>query len=86
MENERLLLSIREAAQRLSLSSWTLRAWIRQGKLRPVRLGSRLLIEPCELERLISAGRTAGSKEVSHAYCFKVQPDCEDPSDRPATA
>jgi excisionase family DNA binding protein len=57
MENQPLLLSVQEAAKRLSLSSWTLRLWVKHGKLRCVRMGSRVLIEPSELDRLIAASR-----------------------------
>lgn len=57
MQNEPLLLSLQQAAAKLSLSIWTLRGWIKNGKLRCVRLGSRVLVEPGELEKLIAAGR-----------------------------
>ena len=56
-----LLLSINQAADRLSLSPWTLRLWVKSGKLRAVRLGSRVLIEPREIEQLLEAGRRAGA-------------------------
>ncbi len=51
------LLSIDKAAEKLSLSSWTLRLWIRQGKLHPVRLGRRILLEEKELQRFIRDNR-----------------------------
>jgi excisionase family DNA binding protein len=54
---ETLSIGIREAARALGLSHWTLRAWIRQGRLRAVRLGRRRMIEPAELERLLRQGR-----------------------------
>ena len=48
------LLSVEAAAQLLSISTWTVRAYIREGKLRPVRLGRRVLLAEGELERLIT--------------------------------
>jgi len=51
------LLGIDAAAQVLSISKWTVRAYIREGKLRPVRLGRRVLLEEAELERFIASGR-----------------------------
>ena len=52
-----LTLSLKDAAQAMGLSIWTLRGWCRSGKLRCVRLGRRVMVEPGELERLIEAGR-----------------------------
>ncbi len=62
--NQKQLLSLGEAAESLSLSMWTLRAWIRAGKLRPVRLGRRVLVEPGELQRLIESGRQSAIEEA----------------------
>jgi excisionase family DNA binding protein len=48
------LKNINEAAGLLGISPWTVRAWIRDGKLRPVRLGRRVLLSEAELERLVA--------------------------------
>ena len=48
------LLSIKAAAELLSISPWTVRSHIRDGKLRPVRLGRRVLLAEAELERVIA--------------------------------
>jgi excisionase family DNA binding protein len=53
------LYGIREAAQLMSLSHWTLRAWISKGKIKRTKLGGRTLIGKSELERFIRAGQTA---------------------------
>ncbi len=58
------LLSIQEASQILGLSSWTIRRWIQNKRLVPVRLGSRVLIEQSELQRLVEAGKKHGSEDV----------------------
>lgn len=57
MNGKRLALSITNAAEILSLSPWTLRRWISSGRLKAVRLGRRVLVEPKELERLVAVGR-----------------------------
>jgi excisionase family DNA binding protein len=48
------LKSIEQAASLLGLSIWTVRTYIREGKLRPVRLGRRVLLSETELERLVA--------------------------------
>jgi excisionase family DNA binding protein len=55
---QRLLVDINEAAAALGLSPWTVRQYIRQGKLPAVRIGRRVLVEPDELARFIAQGRT----------------------------
>lgn len=52
------LQSIEEAANILSLSPWTVRVYVRKGKINPVRIGRRVLIEPCEIARVIEEGRS----------------------------
>jgi hypothetical protein len=51
------LLNIDEAARIIGRAHWTLRRDIRGGKLRCVRIGRRIMIEPSEIRRLIEAGR-----------------------------
>ena len=48
MDMERLVFDVREAARVLSISPWTIRRYITDGKLRPIRIGRRVLIEPSE--------------------------------------
>lgn len=57
METERLLWNVNEAGTALGLSPWTIRRYISDGKLRPVRIGRRVLVEPSECRRLRDAGR-----------------------------
>ena len=47
------LISIERTAELLSISPWTVRAWITQGKLGSAKLGSRRLVPKSEIERLI---------------------------------
>jgi excisionase family DNA binding protein len=52
-----LAVGLKEAADAVGLSHWTLRQYIRQGKLAAIKLGRRVLIEPGELQRLIEQSR-----------------------------
>jgi excisionase family DNA binding protein len=51
------LLSVRSVAEVLSLSPWTIRKYISQGRIPCVRIGRRVLIEAAEVERLIAQNR-----------------------------
>lgn len=52
------LLALREVAECCRVSPHTIRKWVREGKLRPVRLCRRLLFHPDEIARLLAeAGR-----------------------------
>ncbi|HKA18800.1 MAG TPA: helix-turn-helix domain-containing protein [Blastocatellia bacterium] len=50
------LLSIDKTAARLSLSSWTIRAMVRDGRLGSCKIGTRVLIPCSEITRLIAEG------------------------------
>jgi excisionase family DNA binding protein len=53
------LLSLREAARALGVSFWTVRRLIKQGRLTPVAVGRRVLLEQSAIERFIAANRKA---------------------------
>jgi excisionase family DNA binding protein len=53
-----LTIGLKQAAELTGLSHWTLRQYIRDGKLKAIRIGRRVLIEPSELHRLVDAGRS----------------------------
>jgi excisionase family DNA binding protein len=55
-----LCIGVKEAAAALGISHWSLRKYVRQGRLVAVRIGRRVLIQPAELERLIEQGRSGG--------------------------
>jgi excisionase family DNA binding protein len=57
METAKLLWNVKEAGLALGLSHWTIRRYISDGKLRTVRLGRRVLVEPSECRRLVEEGR-----------------------------
>ena len=48
------LLSVKEAAERLNISVFTLRGWISQRRVRFVKLGRRTMFLPADLEDLIN--------------------------------
>jgi excisionase family DNA binding protein len=53
-ESMKALKSIEQAAGLLGISKWTVRSYIKAGKLKPVRLGRRVLLGEEELERFIA--------------------------------
>ena len=51
------LFSVKQAAKVLGeISPWTVYAWLSQGKLKKVKIGSRTMIAASELERFITEG------------------------------
>ena len=54
MSTDRLL-TLAEVADALRLSPHTIRAFVRKGKLCPVKLCRRLLFRPADVEKLIAA-------------------------------
>jgi excisionase family DNA binding protein len=51
------LLTLLAVAKALCVSPHTVRAWVRQGKLRPVRLCRRLLFDPHDVSRFIAEAK-----------------------------
>jgi excisionase family DNA binding protein len=51
------VVSTQEAAALLKLSPWTIAAWLTQGKLRRIKVGSRTFIAKSDLEKLLQDGR-----------------------------
>ncbi len=49
----RRLLPIKEAANRLGLSVWGLRAWVYAGKCASHKIGDRVMLSESEVERII---------------------------------
>jgi excisionase family DNA binding protein len=47
------LRNVEEAAGLLGISKWTIRAYIKAGKLKPVRIGRRVLLAEDELQRFV---------------------------------
>jgi excisionase family DNA binding protein len=53
------LIPLAAVAEALAVSPHTIRAWVRKGRLRPVRLCRRLLFSPADIERLVAESITA---------------------------
>lgn len=52
------LLTLLAVANALCVSPHTVRSWVRQGKLRPIRICRRLLFAPAEIERFLAEAMT----------------------------
>jgi excisionase family DNA binding protein len=51
------LLTLVALAKLLSVSTHTIRSWVRQGKLKPVRICRRLLFHPDEIARFLAEAK-----------------------------
>jgi excisionase family DNA binding protein len=60
------LFSVTKAADVLGISIWTVRGYIRNGMLIPVRIGRRVLLEEAELERFIAEAKSVSDSETRH--------------------
>jgi excisionase family DNA binding protein len=52
------LLTLLEVSEALRVSTHTVRSWVRQGRLRPVRICRRLLFHPDEVARFLAGSET----------------------------
>jgi DNA-binding CsgD family transcriptional regulator len=57
------LLTLAETAETLRLSPHTVRAFVRKGRLFPVRICRRLLFRAIDVERLIAASCSPGQQQ-----------------------
>jgi len=51
------LLTLLAVAKALCVSSHTVRSWVRQGKLKPIRICRRLLFRPEEIARFLAEAK-----------------------------
>ena len=63
------LVNIKDAAATLGISQWTVRAWIKQGKITSAKMGTRRLIPESEIKRVFAASLEPRS-EVDNAAPF----------------
>jgi excisionase family DNA binding protein len=52
---------VKSAAKLLAVSPWTIRAYIRQAKLTPVRFGRLVRLEESEIQRFIASAKVQDS-------------------------
>jgi excisionase family DNA binding protein len=64
MNNHLRLLTLEEFADVLRLSPHTVRKWVHDGKIHPVRICRRLLFDPAEVDRLIAESRQERSDDL----------------------
>lgn len=55
------LYDVNAAARQLAVSPWTVRAYIRQGKLHPVRIGRLVRLDEEELSKFVARNKAAGN-------------------------
>jgi excisionase family DNA binding protein len=60
-EKMKRLHGVKEAAEILGISIYTVRSYIRQSKMTAVRIGRRVLLEESELERLVARSKSGGT-------------------------
>ena len=56
-DNVPQLLTLLAVAQALCVSKHTVRSWVKQGRLRPVRICRRLLFHPGEVARFLAEAK-----------------------------
>ena len=61
---DKIALDVESAAKAISVSPWTIRKWISQGKLAATRLGRRVCVTPEALRKLVEQGSRTHSKEA----------------------
>ncbi len=55
-ENNPVMLSPQQFADRLSISRWTVYAWIAEGRIKSVKLGRLVRIPDSEVSRIVQEG------------------------------
>ena len=58
---------VNAAARLLSISPWTIRSYIAEGRLTPVRIGRRVLLEESELQRFVASAKRNSASEAQAA-------------------
>jgi excisionase family DNA binding protein len=61
---EVLTVGVREAAGMLGVSPWSIRRWVRLGRLPAVKLGRRTVLELAALHRFVANNRIGGDQDV----------------------
>ncbi len=55
-ENNFVMLSPKQFADRLSISRWTVYAWIAEGRIKSVKIGRLVRIPESEVSRIVQEG------------------------------
>jgi excisionase family DNA binding protein len=70
------LLDVRDAAQLLAVSPWTIRAYIRKGKLRPIRIGRLVRIDELELQKFIANAKLNSGVQNERTEEIEMEESC----------
>jgi excisionase family DNA binding protein len=65
MENIVQLYDVKRVAQQLSVSPWTVRAYIRAGKLRHVRIGRLVRLDEKEIADFVASSKRVGDSSTT---------------------
>ena len=65
--NEKIALDVESAARAISVSPWTIRKWISEGKLASIKIGRRVLVTPDALRKLAEEGTRPAAAEADRA-------------------
>jgi excisionase family DNA binding protein len=63
---EVLTVGVREAAAILGVSPWSIRRWVRLGRLPAVKLGRRTVLELAALQRFVANSRIGEDQNVNN--------------------
>ncbi len=69
------LYDVNTAARLLAVSPWTVRAYIRQGKLHPVRIGRLVRLDEEELSRFVASSKATGDGLLNLSQFRKSEPE-----------
>jgi excisionase family DNA binding protein len=58
------LVNLEVVASAMGVSKHTVRSWVRQGRLKPVRVCRRLLFHPADVEAFVRASQSGVSKSL----------------------
>ena len=58
------LMNVDDVSAALRVSSHTVRRWASQGKLKKIKLGSRVLFDPAEVARFVERASGASSADI----------------------
>ena len=58
------LMSVEQVSTVLGISPWTLRKYLREGRLPSIHVGSRVLLEPAAVQNFIDRNRSSQSTDT----------------------
>jgi excisionase family DNA binding protein len=71
------LLPLLAVAETLSVSPHTVRSWVRNGRLRPIRLCRRLLFHPDEIRRFLDENSSNSKTTADARRSLESEAHCE---------